>query len=253
MFRILREFLGFWEVSKCPSGRIRYLSRVGHNDSVGEYDPTLRLWRRPLLPCPEEGGAAWNRCLLHLWLATPACVAWDAVLRFLVIVEEKPKERPRKRSRFRRCLLMVVIGFFVTLIGTGGFLALRPEGQFTPVDSTVAEGAGVTRLLTWNILRSEHEAPLNRPWSERKSAYTAAFFNKEVNYDIVCFQEALPDQIEYFETLLPDHDWYGVGREDGETLGEHCPIFYDRKRFVLRRQGTFWLSPTPDSPSCGWG
>lgn len=180
-------------------------------------------------------------------------MASDAVIRSPVAKAKKSKDRPRKRSRFRRYLRIFLIGCVATLLGTGAFLALRPEGRFTPVDSALVGGTDGIRLLTWNILRSEHEAPLNRPWSERKSAYTAAFSNKEPAYDIVCLQEALPEQIEYFETLLPNHDWYGVGREDGESLGEHCPIFYDRNRFDLLRQGTFWLSPTPDTPSCGWG
>lgn len=44
----------------------------------------------------------------------------------------------------------------------------------------------------------------------------------------------------------------GVGRDDGKEKGEFSPIHYDPKRYQLEESGTFWLSPTPDSPSKGW-
>lgn len=44
----------------------------------------------------------------------------------------------------------------------------------------------------------------------------------------------------------------GVGRDDGKEKGEFSPIHYDPKQYQLEDSGTFWLSPTPDSPSKGW-
>jgi endonuclease/exonuclease/phosphatase family metal-dependent hydrolase len=44
----------------------------------------------------------------------------------------------------------------------------------------------------------------------------------------------------------------GVGRDDGKEKGEFSPIHYDPKQYQLEDSGTFWLSPTPDTPSKGW-
>jgi endonuclease/exonuclease/phosphatase family metal-dependent hydrolase len=44
----------------------------------------------------------------------------------------------------------------------------------------------------------------------------------------------------------------GVGRDDGKEKGEFSPIHYDPEQYQLEDSGTFWLSPTPDTPSKGW-
>ena len=47
--------------------------------------------------------------------------------------------------------------------------------------------------------------------------------------DLVGMQEVLRGQLTELETLLPDHSWYGVGRNNGringENTGEFAPIF----------------------------
>jgi endonuclease/exonuclease/phosphatase family metal-dependent hydrolase len=105
-------------------------------------------------------------------------------------------------------------------------------------------------LLTWNILR-EGTSPLASGWTKRCQSFQRIFEGR--GFDILCFQEVMPGQLDFFQTLFPRHDFYGLGREDGKSGGEHCPIFYDRERFGLRNCGTFWLSPTPEVPSTGWG
>ncbi|HDR51337.1 MAG TPA: endonuclease/exonuclease/phosphatase family protein [Mariniphaga anaerophila] len=70
--------------------------------------------------------------------------------------------------------------------------------------------------------------------------------------DIFGLQEALYDQIQDIEKGLPEYEWFGVGRDDGEKAGEFSPIFYNKSKFILYDHGTFWLSETPDVPSKGW-
>jgi endonuclease/exonuclease/phosphatase family metal-dependent hydrolase len=70
--------------------------------------------------------------------------------------------------------------------------------------------------------------------------------------DIFGLQEALYDQIQDIEKGLPKYEWFGVGRDDGETGGEFSPIFYNKSKFILYDHGTFWLSETPDVPGKGW-
>ena len=70
--------------------------------------------------------------------------------------------------------------------------------------------------------------------------------------DIFGFQEALVGQIEDIQNKLPEYEWFGVGRDDGEKAGEFSPIFFNKTKFILIENGTFWLSETPDKPSKGW-
>jgi len=64
------------------------------------------------------------------------------------------------------------------------------------------------------------------------------------------FQEALVRQVRDLEELLGSGEfaWVGVGRTDGFSAGEFCPIFYRRTALALLETDTFWLSNTPFEP-----
>jgi endonuclease/exonuclease/phosphatase family metal-dependent hydrolase len=70
--------------------------------------------------------------------------------------------------------------------------------------------------------------------------------------DIFGLQEALFEQINDVQKNLPEYEWFGVGRDDGEKAGEYSPIFFKKSKFILLQHGTFWLSETPKEPSKGW-
>lgn len=69
--------------------------------------------------------------------------------------------------------------------------------------------------------------------------------------DVIGFQEALLDQMYDLIAMLPGYQHVGVAREDGKEDGEFNPIFY--KHLNVKQSGTFWLSDTPEIPSCTWG
>lgn len=72
--------------------------------------------------------------------------------------------------------------------------------------------------------------------------------------DILGLQEALDFQLKEIDSALSGYDRVGVGRDDGESRGEFSPVLYRRRRFELLASGTFWFSPTPETPgSTGWG
>ncbi len=118
--------------------------------------------------------------------------------------------------------------------------------------STNSDGLSPVAIsfLTWNILR-EGMSPLASGWDRRRQSFERIF--QDERFDVICFQEVLPRQLDFFKTLFPRYDFYGLGRDDGNSGGEHCPIFFNRERFELKDSGTFWLSPTPEVPSTGWG
>jgi endonuclease/exonuclease/phosphatase family metal-dependent hydrolase len=66
--------------------------------------------------------------------------------------------------------------------------------------------------------------------------------------DLLGTQELHMDGADSLATYLPDYNWFGVGRDDGEEQGETGVIFYKKDRFELLEESTFWLSETPTVP-----
>jgi len=64
-------------------------------------------------------------------------------------------------------------------------------------------------------------------------------------------QEGLRHQLDQLSEGL-GYEYLGVGRDDGAKKGEYTAILYDPEKFEVLDQGTFWLSPTPETPSKGW-
>jgi endonuclease/exonuclease/phosphatase family metal-dependent hydrolase len=104
------------------------------------------------------------------------------------------------------------------------------------------------RVVTFNIRVAVDEG-INS-WDNRKELVASII--ETYRADIVGLQEALKTQLEDLNKLLPDFAWVGVGRDDGAEEGEYAAIFYNKKRFEVLEDSTFWLSETPDKPSIGW-
>jgi endonuclease/exonuclease/phosphatase family metal-dependent hydrolase len=71
-------------------------------------------------------------------------------------------------------------------------------------------------------------------------------------FDVLGTQEGLRNQLDDLKNALPEYTWYGIGREDGKTKGEHSAIFFKTSTFNVLKSGDFWLSETPDKPGPGW-
>jgi endonuclease/exonuclease/phosphatase family metal-dependent hydrolase len=109
---------------------------------------------------------------------------------------------------------------------------------------------GSVRMMTFNVRYDNPSDGINR-WENRRNLVVETIV--EDSPDIIGMQEVLVNQLNDLDTLLPWYDYVGVARGDGLTEGEFSPIFYKMSRFVLKSQGTFWLSETPDSTgSIGW-
>ncbi|WP_297090868.1 endonuclease/exonuclease/phosphatase family protein [uncultured Draconibacterium sp.] len=70
--------------------------------------------------------------------------------------------------------------------------------------------------------------------------------------DIFGLQEALFNQISDIDEALPNYEWFGVGREDGDKGGEFSPVFFNRDKFILIEKGNFWLAEDCTKPGLGW-
>jgi endonuclease/exonuclease/phosphatase family metal-dependent hydrolase len=163
------------------------------------------------------------------------------------------KKRHRSTKAFRRwfgiCIKCSGILIFCLLL----YFFYRPEGELNVPGVGSQKPADIFRLkvLTWNVLRGNDAAFFMNTWRKRQRAFQAIL--EQSDYDIICLQEALSGQLTFFQEALTAYDYIGVGRADGQSGGEHTPVFYRRDRFELVASETFWLSPTPSVPSRGWG
>ena len=132
-------------------------------------------------------------------------------------------------------VVMIVSGVFLS-----GFanLAFADESGRPPKENEIVIGS-------FNI-RYNNRGDGEDAWPNRKQHVAQVIRDAEA--DIVGLQEALQGQIEDLEKALPDHAWFGVGRDDGKVSGEFVPVFYRRDRFEVIDQGHFWLSTTPEVP-----
>lgn len=104
-------------------------------------------------------------------------------------------------------------------------------------------------LMTYNI-RYNSAGDGENKWEYRKQwlAEQVTFYQP----DVIGVQEATHVQMQYIDSVWTGYSFVGVGRDDGKTKGEYSAIFYDKARFQLLGQDTFWLSDTPDEISVGW-
>lgn len=102
------------------------------------------------------------------------------------------------------------------------------------------------KVMSYNIQTGTHYQP--------DTPQKIAKLLDEWNVDIFGTQELHMPQVQLFAQELSDYDWFGVGRDNGKTLGETSVIFYRTEKYELLEQNSFWLSETPEVPgSKSWG
>lgn len=105
------------------------------------------------------------------------------------------------------------------------------------------------KVMSFNVRMSSANDGTNS-WALRYPAVGDMFEDQKP--DIMGVQEALYEQIYFFDNNFKDYKYVGVGREDGKKEGEFMAIFWNKKTVSLLDWGTYWLSETPDKPSMGW-
>lgn len=103
-------------------------------------------------------------------------------------------------------------------------------------------------IATYNI-RFDNPKDEGNLWNDRAPHLINLIRFHEM--DIIGTQEGLYNQLEDISRDL-NFPYIGVGRDDGGQKGEFTAVFYNPEKFELLDKGTFWLSPTPDTPSKGW-
>ena len=110
------------------------------------------------------------------------------------------------------------------------------------------QGDLTLRVASYN-LRMDTPADSLNAWTYRKDNVNALIRFHDM--DIVRTQEGFLHQLQDM-CRMPEYAYFGAGRDDGKTAGEHSAIFYKKDRFDVLESGDFWLSETPDVPGKGW-
>ena len=105
------------------------------------------------------------------------------------------------------------------------------------------------KVMTYNIRLDVTSDGENR-WDNRKEMLSGQVLFYEP--DFMGVQEALHHQMQYIDNTLTSYNFIGVARDDGKQQGEYSAIFYNKDRYKVLQQSTFWLSQTCDSVSFGW-
>lgn len=110
---------------------------------------------------------------------------------------------------------------------------------------------GDLRVMSFNI-RLDTPKDGDNAWPARKELWFDAV--QAFDPDLLGLQEVLPKQGQAIaERFGKTHTFVGVPREDGKSRGEMSAVLFRTERFEKVREGTFWLSQTPDEPgSKGW-
>ncbi|MEQ1555061.1 MAG: endonuclease, partial [Ferruginibacter sp.] len=104
------------------------------------------------------------------------------------------------------------------------------------------------KLITYNI-RLDVAVDGENDWTHRK-----AFLASQIVFyapDIFGVQEATPNEMVDLDSMLQTYSHIGNGRE-GIGKGEASAIFYNKSKFKIKNETTFWLSETPNVMSKGW-
>lgn len=125
-------------------------------------------------------------------------------------------------------------------------------GSGNPVDLPEQETGPTVRIASFNIRFATDSDVGVKAWSARKEACSQLV--KQYAFGVWGLQEVLSVQQTDLKALLPQYDFYFVGRDDG-TAGEAVGIAWLKSKYECLDKGRFWLSPTPDVPSGSeaWG
>lgn len=105
------------------------------------------------------------------------------------------------------------------------------------------------KIMTYNI-RLDTPRDGENSWDFRKNALIKQITLNKV--DVFGVQEALPNQVAFVDSVLINYNYVGVGRDDGKNKGEYSAIFFNKIKYNLLTQNTFWLSESSEIPSKGW-
>lgn len=144
---------------------------------------------------------------------------------------------------------------FSVMAGLAFFLASCDDKKTTPKAVPASlDGSMELRLMTFNVRYENGSETGRRAWAERILGIVKML--REEAPDVLGTQEGKHGQMADLWASLPDYNFHGYGRRDGEKGGEYAGIYFRRDRFEIdqKKSGILWLSDTPEKAgSKTWG
>ena len=117
------------------------------------------------------------------------------------------------------------------------------EGGKTPSKPDTELKAVTLKVMSFNIRHTGEASDTgDKAWSARRDP-VVKMFQYEIP-DIVGFQEATTEQVNYLQEKLPEYAFIAPGNNK-------C-IMYRKDRFTKMKNGQFWLCETPAKQAIGW-
>ena len=148
-----------------------------------------------------------------------------------------------------RCVCVFAMALTVLIMSAQPIGAQSAPQEASEGDSVASSPRPFT-LMSFNV---RYGGAMDPPsvWVDRRERVLATI--KACDPDILGVQEAILSQVKYLRDEMPEHVFFGAGRDNGKLGGEMCAIYYKRDRFLRIGGGHFWLSEEPDEPgSYGW-
>ena len=113
--------------------------------------------------------------------------------------------------------------------------------------ATTAEpppSSGSVRVVSINIRYGTAPDGGNH-WDKRKDFLVGSI--AAFDPDLLGTQETLATQRDFLAGKLPEHEAFGVGRDDGKNNNKMAALFFRKARFEKVDGGHVWLSETPET------
>ena len=124
--------------------------------------------------------------------------------------------------------------------------------SFGPRGAVSRPSGSAIRVGTYNIRTSCADRNTDNAWDLRKDDLVAHLLSLDL--DVFGLQEVCPEQAQFLREKMPGYEYVGEHRDKDRKSGEASPVCYRKDRFEALKDGTFWLSETPDVPGVkGWG
>ena len=147
----------------------------------------------------------------------------------------------------KKIIISIISVVLVVVVSVTAGVLLYKDWPEVIQDFEVKSSDEAIRIMSFNIRCTN----VGRDsWEDRIGIVTETIEKSKA--DSIGVQEATPEWMETLEKELKDYDYVGVGRDDGDNLGEFSAVFFLKDKYNAIDSGTFWLSETPDIPSLGW-
>ena len=158
-------------------------------------------------------------------------------------------KKDKKTGRLKKAVAGVVCAVFIVVLAVGAAdFCYYPQYRKSSetFDISQVKAGKIINVMSANV----------RTWSPTDIGKKSWFYRADlivkniasVQPDIIGFQEVTRMHYKYLTRALRGYDNVQKYR-DNSKLSEGCPVSYNKDRFVLRNNRSFWLSTTPDKMS----